>query len=132
MMNINELKQATGNRFNKLIDRFLESNIAINNHNDKEDKVDGLIFFNEAQNEENQIVPCGYYVNTRYFSCNPVKVDDNNMLRICTWAAAGCVVNSGDIQYDIDKYNKEVTFKRFGIRYVLMSDGTIYEATKEQ
>ena len=131
MMTINNLKEATGNKFNTLIDRFMESNVAINNHNDEEDKVSGLVFFFEAKNPENQIVPCGYYLDTRYFSLNPVKLDKNNMLRICTWSAADCVVNSGDIQRDIDRYNRSgLPSDRFKIKYVLMADGTIYEGTK--
>ena len=127
-MSINNLKEATNHNHDLLIDRFMESNVAINNHNDKEDKVSGLVFFVEAEDPEYQIVPCGYYLDTRYFSLNPVKVDKNNMLRICTWSVAGCVVNSGDIQRDIDKYNESVTLSdRFKIKYVLMTDGTIYE-----
>lgn len=131
MMTINNLKEVTGNKYNVLIDRFMESNVAINNHNDKEDKVSGLVFFFEAKNPENQIVPCGYYLDTRYFSLNPVKVDKNNMLRICTWSVAGCVLNNGNVQRDIDRYNRSsFPSDRFKIKYVLMADGTIYEGIK--
>ena len=66
-MSINNLKEATNHNHDALIDRFMESNVAINNHNDKEDKVSGLVFFVEAEDPEYQIVPCGYYLDTRYF-----------------------------------------------------------------
>lgn len=136
MITINNLKEATQNKYNILIDRFMETNLAINDHNGRRDRVSGLVFFFLTDDEEREIVPCGYY-DTSYFSLNPVFVDKNNMLRISTWAAAGSLVSQRDVQKTIDKYNHDYNYQidKYGldflkynkISYVLMADGTIYE-----
>ena len=131
MMTIDELKESTENRYNNLIDSFIESNVAINDHDDEEEKVDGLVFFFDSRDPKYQIEPCGYYLDTKYFSLNPVIVTKSNMLHICTWSVAGTVMNSGDIKRDIDKYNESISLSdRFKISRVLMADGTIYEAAE--
>ena len=131
---IDTLKTLTENKYNELIDRFLKDNNAVDYHHPSKinRKVDGLVFFEKAEDEEWQIVPCGYYIDTHYFSLNPVKLDSkNNELFISTWSVAGTVKNTGDIQNDIDVYNEtSIKIDRFKIRYVLMADGTIYVATK--
>ena len=134
MITINELKERTENKYNELIDSFLRDNNAVDNHHPSKikRKVDGLVFFEKAEDEEYQIAPCGYYINTHYFSLNPVKLNSkNNELFISTWSVAGTIKNTGNIQNDIDEYNETpIMIDRFKIRYVLMADGTIYLATK--
>ena len=83
---IDTLKTLTENKYNELIDSFLRDNNAVNNHDPSKikRKVDGLVFFEKAEDEEWQIVPCGYYIDTNYFSLNPVKLNPKNN-ELFTW-----------------------------------------------
>ena len=94
----------------------------------EKDKVDGLLFFNEYENKEYELKPCGFYKNTAYFSTNPVKLTQHG-LYISTWCQGSCVVNQPSYQLTIDHYNDTCNWDRFKVRFLLLADGTIYEST---
>jgi hypothetical protein len=123
MMTINNLKEATGNRYNRLIDMFLQNNTVLNSRNEKEDEVSGLVFF--KQKHGGNITPCGY-LDTKYFSLFPVRVRDNMLYISFSTTIDLIMVNTGNTQKDIDEYN-ESSPSDIKINYVLMTDGTIYE-----
>ena len=131
---IKTLKEETLNRYNKLIDKFLEDNTAINCHNRRSEKVAGLVFFNNAEDDERQIPPCGYF-NTVGFSLNPVVIarkGDTLVLAILTASGAGILERVGNVQEDIKEYNNSLSpifcDNSRKISHILMADGTIYKA----
>ena len=132
---IKTLKEETLNRYNKLIDKFLEDNTAINCHNGRSEKVTGLVFFNNVKDEddERQIPPCGYF-DTVAFSLNPVvraRKGDVSVLAIVTSSAAGILERVGNVQEDIKEYNNSLSpvyGNNHKISHILMADGTVYKA----
>ena len=109
----------------QVIREFKKTNKVYDNHrdysNDPYTTVDGLIFTKGS----NKV--CGLYLDTRYFSLNPIYYH-NGENHISTYSTGGCMVVTNDIRGMVEKYNnyEMAGSERDKIIKVLMKDGTVY------
>lgn len=109
----------------EIIDKFISEGTGniINDHRPEQmDKIDALVEFQDKDMELAE-----YILDNMYFSLNKIYLCDNE-LHISTCSIAGTVVNTGDIQDDIIKYNESVFSTGKRIKRLYFPNGTVYDA----
>lgn len=95
----------------------------IDDHTGDSEPVDYLVELNDDQQ-----YLCAGYLNTSYFSLNPVYMTGDRELHLSKWTVAGTIVNKSSIfDKNIEDYNKGVTLDRMKIRKVYFPNGEFRE-----
>lgn len=79
----------------------------INNHNDRDERIDGYLIIERAQYNFKYVAPV---FNGAYFSVNPLYVGEDGRVHISTRSIGGAVApfqHNGNMEKAIAAYNKE-------------------------